>query len=78
MLQISLRTLRHRMSEYGITQKMFQSTITELQLDDKVRQIVRYFPQIGYRRLLDEHKSKILGLPITRPENLYNELTRLE
>ena len=33
---------------------MFQSTITELELDDKVREIVIYFPQIGYRRLLDE------------------------
>ena len=33
---------------------MFQSTITELELDDKVREIVRYFPQIGYRRLLGE------------------------
>ena len=49
MLHISLRTLRRRMSEYGITQKMFQSTITELQLDDKVRQIVRLV-----RRLLGE------------------------
>ena len=29
-------TLRRRMSEYGITQKMFQSTITEFELDDKV------------------------------------------
>ena len=47
-------TLRRRMSEYGITQKMFQSTITELELDDKVREIVIYFPQIGYRRLLGE------------------------
>ena len=54
MLQIFLRTLRRRMSEYGITQKMFQSTITELELDDKVREIVIYFPQIGYRRLLGE------------------------
>ena len=54
MLQISLRTLRRRMSEYCITQKMFQSTIAELELDDKAREIVRYFPQIGYRRLLGE------------------------
>ena len=38
MLQISLRTLRRRMSEYGITQKMLQSTITELELDDKIRE----------------------------------------
>ena len=54
MLQIFLRTLRRRMSEYGITQKMFQSTITEFELDDKVREIVRYFSQVGYRRLLGE------------------------
>ena len=54
MFQISLRTLRRRMSEYGITQKIFQSTITELELDDKVSEIVRYFPQSGYRRLLGE------------------------
>ena len=64
MLQISLRTLRHRRSEYGITQKMFQSTITELQLDDKVRQIVRNFPQIGYRRLLGEFERQ--NIRITR------------
>ena len=54
MLQISLRTLRRRMSKYEVTQKMFQSTITELELDDKVREIVRYFPQTAYRRLLGE------------------------
>ena len=47
MLQISLRTLRRRISEYEITQKMFESTITELELDDKVTEMVRYFPQIG-------------------------------
>ena len=35
----------------ALPKKMFQSTITELELDDKVREIVRYFPQIGYRRL---------------------------
>ena len=46
MLQTSLRTLRRRMSEYAITQKMFQSTITELKLDDKEREIVRFFPQM--------------------------------
>ena len=28
--------------------------MTKLELDDKVREIVRYFPQIGYRRLLRE------------------------
>ena len=64
MLQISLRTLPRRMSEYGITQKMFQSTITELELDDKVREIVRYFPQIGYRRLLGELERQ--SIRITR------------
>ena len=59
MLQISLRTLPRRMSEYGITQKMFQSTITELELDDKVREIVRYFPKIGYRRLGELERQSI-------------------
>ena len=52
------------MSEYGITQKMFQSTITELELHDKVREIVRYFPQIGYRRLLGELERQ--SIMITR------------
>ena len=64
MLQISLRTLRRRMSEYGITQKMFQITIAELELDDKVREIVRYFPQIGYRGLLGELERQ--SIRITR------------
>ena len=64
MLQISLRILRRPMSEYGITQQMFQSTITELELDDKVRGIVRYFPQIGYRRLLGELERQ--SIRITR------------
>ena len=59
MLQISLRTLPRRMSEYGITQKMFQSTITELESDDKVREIVRYFPKIGYRRLGELERQSI-------------------
>ena len=52
------------MSEYCITQKMFQSTIAELELDDKVREIVRYFPQIGYRRLLGELERQ--SIRITR------------
>ena len=52
------------MSEYGITQKMFQSTITELELHDKVREIVRYFPQSGYRRLLGELERQ--SIMITR------------
>ena len=43
---------------------MFQSTITELELDDKVREIVRYFPQIGYRRLLGELERQ--SIRITR------------
>ena len=58
--------------------KNVPNTITELELDDKVKEIVRYLPQIGYRRLFGELKSKILGLPVTRPENLHNKLTRLE
>ena len=64
MLQISLRTLRRRISEYEITQKMFESTITELELDDKVTEMVRYFPQIGYRRVLDELERQ--SIRITR------------
>ena len=64
MHQISLRTLRRRMSEYGITQKVFQSTITELELDGKVRQIVRYFPQIAYRTLLGQLERQ--SIMITR------------
>ena len=64
VLQISLRTPRRRMSECGITQKMFQSTSTELELDDKVREIVRYFPQISYRRLLVELERQ--SIRITR------------
>ena len=59
-----LQILRRRMSEYGITQQMFQSTITELELDDKVRGLVRYFPQIGYRRLLGELERQ--SIKITR------------
>ena len=55
MLQTSLTTLRRR---------MFQSTITELELDDKVREIVRYFPQIGCRRLLGELERQ--SIRITR------------
>ena len=55
MLQTSLTTLRRR---------MFQSTITELELDDKVREIVRYFPQIGYRRLSGELERQ--SIRITR------------
>ena len=64
MLQMSLRTLRRRMSEYGITQKMLQSTITELELDDKIREIVRYFFQIGYTSLLGELERQ--SIRITR------------
>jgi len=54
MLQIPLRTLRRRMSEYGLTQRMFYSNISEDELDIKVRNIINMFPNIGYRRLMGE------------------------
>ena len=47
-----------------LKQKMFESTITVLELDDKVTEMVRYFPQIAYRRVLDELERK--SIRITR------------
>ena len=47
-----------------LKQKMFESTITVLELDDKVTEMVRYFPQIAYRRVLDELERQ--SIRITR------------
>lgn len=43
---------------------MFQSTITEFELDDKVRETKRYFPQIGYEGYWVNLKDEVLGLPL--------------
>ena len=61
MLQISLRRC---MSEYEIPIKMFQSTITEFELDDKVRETKRYFRQVGYEGYWVNLKDEVLGLPL--------------
>ena len=57
---------------------MFQSTSTELELDDKVREIVRYFPQIGYRRLSVELQRQSIRITRSKArESLQRDLYNL-
>ena len=46
MLEISLRTLRRQMQEYGISKNMLLSTVTEAELDDIVMEITGNYHQM--------------------------------
>ena len=57
---------------------MFQSTSTELELDDKAREIVRYFPQISYRRLSVELQRQSIRITRSKArESLQRDLYNL-
>ena len=64
MLNVSLRTVRRRMSELGLAQRSFYTRVDEQTLDDKVRRICIEFPKIGYRRLMGELSRQ--GIRVSR------------
>lgn len=47
ILGVSLRTVRRRMTEYGLTSRMFYTNISDQQLDEIVREIQHAFPTCG-------------------------------
>lgn len=64
MLNVSVRTVRRRMSELGLAQRMFYTHVDEQTLDDRVRRICIEFPKIGYRRLMGELSRQ--GIRVSR------------
>ncbi|XP_077869656.1 uncharacterized protein LOC144361665 [Saccoglossus kowalevskii] len=51
MLQVSERTIRRRLSDYGIRLSDKYSDITERELDSNIREILNDFPNCGFRRM---------------------------
>ena len=64
MLGTSLRTIRRRMSEFGLSRGMFYNKPTQQVLDAIVYDICQMFPNIGYRRLMGELLRR--GVGVTR------------
>ena len=58
MLAISLSTVRRRMREFNLSVKALYSTFSEEELDDALQNVLRDFPNCGYRRALGELKSR--------------------
>ena len=52
VLCVSIRTIRRRMSEYGMSVQAQYSTLTDQQLDAIVRGIQHEFPVCGNRQML--------------------------
>lgn len=62
MLNISIRTVQRRFQEYGLSIRASYSFISDLELDAVVKEIIREFPNIGYRRVqgeLGRRKTKV-------------------
>ena len=64
MLGVSLRTVRRRINQYGLFKDVFRTDITDAELDDIVSHVMGQFPNIGYRRLEGELRSR--NIMITR------------
>ena len=54
MLGVSLRTVRRRISNFGLSIRGLYSNLSDVELDPLVTEICSAFPDIGYRRLLGE------------------------
>ena len=64
MLGVSLRTVRRRINQYGLFKDAYRTDITDAELDDIVYHVMGQFPNIGYRRLEGELRSR--NIMITR------------
>ncbi len=58
MIGVSVRTIRRRMEEYGISVKSQYSQVTDEQLDDIVWEIQEQFPSCGNRQMLGHLQSR--------------------
>ena len=55
---VSIRTIRRRMSEYGMSAQARYSTLTDQQLDDVVCGIQHEFPVCGNRQMIGHLRAK--------------------
>ena len=58
LLGVSLRTVRCRINQYELFKDAYQTDITDAELDDIVYHVMGQFPNIGYRRLEGELRSR--------------------
>lgn len=66
MLGVSVRTVRNRMTEYGLSVRDYYSVLTDHELDEQVLNIVHSFPNTGYKQMLGHLKSQGLRISIMR------------
>ena len=62
MLNISIRTVYRRFQDFGLSIRAYYSFISDVDLDAVIREIIREFPNIGYRRVhgeLSRRKIKV-------------------
>jgi hypothetical protein len=52
MLGVSLRTVRRKMNDLGISSQLRYTNISEEELDSSVQRLLRQFPYSGYRLIL--------------------------
>ena len=64
MLGVSVRTIRRRMSEYGLTIRASYTQLSDAQLDEHVRALKRHFPDAGYRCILGLLRSSDIRVPV--------------
>ena len=66
MLGVSLRTVRRRISNFGLSIRGLYSNLSDVELDPLVTEICSAFPDIGYRRLLGELERRNIRISRTR------------
>ena len=73
MLGVSLSTVRHRMSEYGLSIRQTYSTINDDELCDYIKEAQSEFPNYGYRMIGGWLRQKGMRVQETRIRELLRE-----
>ena len=58
ILGVTIRTVRHRMSDYNLAVKLYYSDITDEQLDKIVEEIQMQFPTCGNKQMVGHLQSR--------------------
>jgi hypothetical protein len=66
MLCVSVRTIRNRMSAYDLAVGSYYTQLTDDELDQHVSDILRQFPNTGYKQMMGHLKSNGLRIGVTR------------
>ena len=78
LLGVSLRTVRRRMEEYGLSVRSRYSTISDENLDQLVMHLKHYYPSSGYRIIHGILKAKDIESSSKEFAIVCNALTQVE